>query len=246
MPNFEWVLKSESDTEKIYRIKNSTAQYIQVCSPGANYQLNERLASHKQNIRVGFYLIRDIHQQKKYKTEVNEEVARISYKENPDRKFVDMGMSVKIQPLFNFVSECLNGFKLGFKKDPTGLVGQIIHVQSSELVDSTYNDQTFKVYRVSWTILNYVRPTNYFIYEEELDPEEFFNEEYFEPDEFLNEEEQDPEDYYIEEEIEPEDDYLEEEMNTVEFFGEEEMEPEEEFLQDEMEPEEDFDPEAYR
>jgi hypothetical protein len=234
MPNFEWVLKSESDTEKIYRIKNSTAQYIQVCSPGANYQLNERLASHKQNIKVGFYLIRDIHQQKKYKTEVNEEVARISYKENPDRKFVDMGMSVKIQPLFNYVSECLNGFKSEFKKDPTGLVGQIIHVQSSELVDSTFNDQTFKVNRVNWAILNYVRPPNYFIYNEEIDPEEFFNEEYYDPDEFLNEEDFDPEDYYIEEGIDAEEDFLQEDLD-----------PDELLYEEDFDLEADFDPEAY-
>lgn len=196
MPNFEWVLTSESDSEKIYQIKNATSQLIRVCSPDANRQLNERLEDHKQNLRVGFYWIKDIHQQKKLNSEGNEDVARISYKESLERKFIDMGMSVKIQPLFNFVSECLNGDKLGFKKDPSGLVGKKIHVQSFNLIDSTFNGQTTKVYKVEWAILDYPiqsdgntsgdKTPEVVFYPEGWEPEEVFYEEGWEPDEEPN------------------------------------------------------------
>lgn len=119
MTDFEWVLKSESATENIYQIKNSASQYIRVCSPEANRQLNERLEILKKSLIVGFYQIKDIHQQKKFNSEDKEDFARISFKESLDKKFVYMGTSVRVQPLFNFVSECLNGDKLGFKKNPS-------------------------------------------------------------------------------------------------------------------------------
>lgn len=154
MTNFEWVLKSESATENIYQIKNSASQYIRVCSPEANRQLNDRLGILRKSLIVGFYQIKDLHQQKKYNSEDKEDVARISFKESLDKKFVDMGMSVRLQPLFNYVSECTNGDKLGFKKNPSGLVGKTIQVESVNLVDTTYNGQTSKANKVRWTILD--------------------------------------------------------------------------------------------
>jgi len=185
MPNFEWVFKSESDTETIYEIKNSS-EYIRACTPAANKQLNERYEILKQGLRAGYYLVKDIHQQKKYKSDTDEDVARFSYKENFDKKFVDMGLSIRLQPLFNFVSECLNGDKLRFKKNPTGLISKIIQVQSCELVDSTFNGQTSKVNQVKWSILNDQNTIKNNSGEEEL-PEDNESEER-ESDENFNEE----------------------------------------------------------
>jgi hypothetical protein len=221
MPNFEWVLISESDTENTYQIKNPASQFVKVCSPGANNQLNARLESHKQNLRVGFYLIKDIHQQKKYKSEINEDVARVSYKENPEKKFVDMGMSVRLQPLFNFVSECLNGNKLKFKKDPAGLVGEIIQVHSFELVDTTYNEQPTKVNKVKWSILNYQIPDEGILSDNELNTD-FIDEDEMDPEEFFFEEDLDPEEYYLEDDLN-----LEEEIDLEDFLSREDFDPEE-------------------
>eukprot|EP00825_Cyclidium_porcatum_P022170 TRINITY_DN24486_c0_g1_i1.p1 TRINITY_DN24486_c0_g1~~TRINITY_DN24486_c0_g1_i1.p1 ORF type:complete len:139 (+),score=12.48 TRINITY_DN24486_c0_g1_i1:248-664(+) len=117
MANFEWVLKSESDTEKIYEIKNSS-EYVRVCSPAENYQLNDRNEILKRDLSAGYCIVKDIHQQKKYNASDNEDVARVAYKENSDKKFVDMGLSIRLQPLFNFVSECLNGCLLYTSPSP--------------------------------------------------------------------------------------------------------------------------------
>ena len=79
MQNFEWVFKGESDTEKIYETKNSS-EYIRACTPAANKQLNERYEILKHGLRAGYFLIKDVHQQKNYKSGADEDVARISYK----------------------------------------------------------------------------------------------------------------------------------------------------------------------
>ena len=129
-------------------------------------------------------------------------------------------MSVRIQPLFNFVSECLNGDKLEFKKNPYGLVGNTIHVESFDLVDSTYNGQTSKVNKVRWSIINYqdssimdkmivyddFDPEDY---EQEFDPEDLVHDDGFNPEDFI-EDEFDPQDF-IADEFNPED-YIEDEL----------------------------------
>lgn len=155
MQNSEWVLNAETDFEKIYHIKSPTAQYIQVCSPEANRQINERFVELQRNLRVGFYWIKAINQQNKPTSEVNEVIAQISYKENLDRKFVDMGISIELQPLFSLASHCLNGEKFEIQKDPSILVGKSIYVQSSKVVDLTYNSGIAKDNQVLWAILNY-------------------------------------------------------------------------------------------
>jgi len=185
MPNFEWVFKSESDTEKIYEIKNSS-ENDRVCTPAVNEQLNNRYQILKQNLRVGYYLVKDVHQQKKYKSDADEDVARISYKENFDKKFIDMGLSIRLQPLFNFVSACLNGDKLRYKKNPTDLITKIIQVQSCELVVSEYNGQSSKVNQVKWLTLNDQNTIENNSFGEEI-PEENDSEER-ESDEDFNEE----------------------------------------------------------
>jgi len=188
MPNFEWVFKGESDTEKIYEIKNSS-EYVQVCTPAVNKQLNDRYEILKHSLRVGYYLVKDIHQQKKYNSDTEEDVVRVSYKENFDKKFVDMGLSIRLQPLFNFVSECLNGDKLRYKKNPTDLITKIIQVQSCELVDSTFNGQSSKVNQVKWLTLNDQNTIESYSGEEEL-PEDYDSEER-ESDEDFNEDDAD-------------------------------------------------------
>ena len=188
MPNLEWVFKSESDTEKIYEIKNSS-EYVQVCTPAVNKQLNDRYEILKHSLRIGYYLVKDIHQQKKYKSDTDEDVARVSYKENLDKKFVDMGLSIRLQPLFNFVSECLNDDKLRYKKNPAGLITKIIQVQSCELVDSTFNGQTSKVNQVKWLTLIDQNTIENLSNEEEI-PEDYDSEER-ESDEDFNEDDVD-------------------------------------------------------
>jgi len=185
MQNFEWVFKSESDTEKIFEIKNSS-EYIRVCTPAENKQLNDRYENLKHNPRVGIYQIKDVHQQKKSNASDNETVARVSYKEKSDKKFVDMGLSIRLQPLFNFDSECLNGNKLRYKKTPYDLVNKIIQVQSCNLIDSEYNGQISKKNQVKWSVLseqtkavsNFGDDPDAYASEDfdEGDLEEFFNE----------------------------------------------------------------------
>ena len=185
MPNFEWVFKSESDTEKIFEIKNSS-DYVRVCTPAENKQLNERYEILKHGLRSGYFLVKDVHQQKKYKSDIDEDVARFSYKEKFDKKFVDMGLSIKLQPLFNFVSACLNGDKLRYKKNPTDLITKIIQVQSCELVVSEYNGQSSKVNQVKWLTLNDQNTIENNSYGEEISEENDSEER--ESDEDFNEE----------------------------------------------------------
>ena len=195
MQNFEWVFKSESDTEKIFEIKNSS-EYVRVCTPAENKQLNDRFEILKHNPRVGIYQIKDVHQQKKNNASDNEDVARVSFKEKSDKKFVDMGLSIRLQPLFNFDSECLNGNKLRYKKTPYDLVNKIIQVQSCKLIDSEYNGQIFKKNQVKWSVLSEQtiagsnlgdEPDPYASEDfEEGDPKEIFDPEDFDPEELFD------------------------------------------------------------
>ena len=195
MQNFEWVFKSESDTEKIFEIKKSS-EYIRVCTPAENKQLNDRYENLKHNPRVGIYQIKDVHQQKKNNASDNETVARVSYKEKSDKRFVDMGLSIRLQPLFNFDSECLNGNKLRYKKTPYDLVNKIIQVQSCKLIDSEYNGQISKKIQVKWSVLSEQtdagsnlgdEPDPYVSEDfEEGDPKEIFDPEDFDPEELFD------------------------------------------------------------
>ena len=216
MSKNEWVLKTESATENIYQIKNSSSEYLRVCTPKVNEQLNEKFELFKQNLSVGFYQIKDIHPQKKYNSDEDENAARVSYKENLDKKFVDMGMSIRLQPLFNFVSECLNGNKLEFKKNPAGLIDEIIHIESCDLVDSTYNGKTLKVNKVKWSILNYQAKSGGHLSDEEIIGD-FFDAEDFEPEEEFSPEDLEPEHEFCPEDLDPEDEFYPED-----FAGEEE------------------------
>ncbi|HEY5592410.1 MAG TPA: hypothetical protein VIK55_15515 [Paludibacter sp.] len=228
MPNFEWVFKNESDTEKVYEIKNSS-EYVRVCTPAVNKQLNERYEILKHGLRAGYFLIKDVHQQKNYKSGADENVSRFSYKEKFDKKFVDMGLSIKLQPLFNFVSACLNDDKLRYKKNPTGLISKIIQIQSCELVDSEYNGQISKVNQVKWLTLNDQNTIEYNSDDEEI-PEDNDSEER-ESDEDFNEGDADESiDFEKNDESEPL------ELDENEPFEFDEMAPEE---QDEREPRED-------
>lgn len=219
MTDFEWVLKSESATEKIYQIRNLASQYIRVCTPEANKQLNERLEILRKSLIVGFYQIKDIHQQKKYKSEDKEDFARISFKESLDKKFVDMGMSVRVQPLFNFVSECLNGDKLGFKKNPSGLVGKTIHVESFDLVDSTYKGETTKANKVRWSILDSPVTSEKNIAEKEV------IDEFFDPDALIDYELY-PDGFIVQDEIDPNDLEPDDAFNAEDFIGDDDFLPE--------------------
>jgi len=212
MINFEWVLKSESTTENIFQIKNPASQYIKVCSPEANRQLNEKLEILRKSFIVGFYQIKDIHQQKKYNSEDKEDVARISFKESLDKKFVDMGMSVRLQPLFNYVSECSNGDKLGLKKNPSGLVGKIVHVESIDLVDTTYNGQTSKANKVRWSILD--SPVT-----SDINNEKGITEDFFDQDALIDYDVY-PDGLIVPDEIDPNDLELDEEYYGADFGDE--------------------------
>ena len=163
---------------------------------------------------MGFYQIKDIHQQKKYNSEDKEDVARISFKESLDKKFVDMGMSVRLQPLFNFVSECLNDDKLGFKKNPSGLVGTTIHVESFDLVDSTYNGQTLKANKVRWSILDFP------VTSENGNAEKKIIDEFFDPDALIDYELY-PDGLIVQDEIDPNDLEPDDEFYAEDFIGDE-------------------------
>ena len=198
MLSYKWVLADMTSTEKIYKIQDKISSFIEVCSPEVNDQLNKRYEILCQSIIVGFYLIKDIKQEQKYFSETFVDVARYSYKENLNKKFIDMGLSKRIQPLFNYVSECLNGDKLRYKENPNDLINQIIHVHSCNLVDTTFNGKTSNVNQVKWSFISDqtiikndlgADPDSMgFSDFDEMDPEELFDPENIDPEELFDEE----------------------------------------------------------
>ena len=69
---------------------------------------------------------------------------------------------------------------MGFKKNPSGLVGKMIHVESVNLVDTTYNGQTSKANKVRWSILDSPITTESNIAEKEV------IDEFFDPDALID------------------------------------------------------------
>ena len=156
MPNNEWRIKSKSDTEIVYEIKDGSlsSDYIQDCTPDENRRINDWSQVMRFNPKAGFYQIKGIHQQKKYKSEEEEFAARYAFKENIEKKFVDVGTSIRLQPFFNEASEGTNRVKERFLNNLVGLVDKVIHVQSWGLVESSYQGKPTKVNKVKWLILN--------------------------------------------------------------------------------------------
>ena len=156
MENNEWNLRSNSSREMVYEIKDqsSSTEILKECTADENRRINNRCQVMKFTPMTGFYLIKDVHLQKKYKSDTDEYAARYAFTENLDKKYVDFGMSLKLQPLFNGASEGINNGKERFKSNPADLTNQVVHVQSWELVDSTYEGKPTKVNKVKWLILN--------------------------------------------------------------------------------------------
>jgi hypothetical protein len=153
MFNFEWVVESESP---LTFVPKGSTPYIRVCTPVENNQLNYSfngdMGVGRQVPRKGFYLIKDVHFIDNFDRTRKEQASTVLYKKSLGEDFIDIGMSIRLQPLFNYKSECLNGNKSRYKDNPSGLINKVIHVQSSELVDTNYNDQVSKTYKIIWEI----------------------------------------------------------------------------------------------
>jgi len=152
----EWVVRAESPGETSYGCLGVTP-FIRICTPEENnrinYQLNKKIGTGGQAPHTGYYLIKDIHKQKKWQSAYDEDAAKVCYKENIEDQFIDIDLSIRLQPFFNYISECLNSDKLKYKVNPGKLIDKVIHVEYSGLEDSNFNGKISKTYKILWSVL---------------------------------------------------------------------------------------------
>ena len=232
MENNEWNLKSNTSTEMVYEIKDqsSTTEILKECTADENRRINNRCQVMKFTPMAGFYQIKDVHLQKKYKSDTDEYAARYSFTDNLDKKYVDFGMSLKLQPLFNGASEGINNGKVRFKNNPADLTNQVVHIQSWELVESTYEGKPTKVNKVKWLIVNDdlisgTHPTANVTLEHE-DLGNLYIPEDHNDDDVIDSFDNDQEDKFLQEDIEPEDIFCPEDFEPEEIYCPEDFEAE--------------------
>jgi hypothetical protein len=97
-----------------------------------------------------FYKIRELAKMDIHGWKKNDTVALADYKEKYDEKYVAIDDPIRLQPLFNFHSRCINGTgKDYFKTSPEKLIGKEIHILSVEQLP--YNNSI--TYKVIWRLI---------------------------------------------------------------------------------------------
>ncbi len=148
----KWVMRHDSLGNEIFEIKGSSP-FIRECTQVENNRLNYtfhvKFGMGFQVPREGFYLIKDVHFQDKFDHKGKEQAANVFYKKDLAGKFIDIGMAIRLQPLFNKVSKSPDKQKYSFNKE--SLVDKIIQVESVDLVwDSS--EKNYQTYRAIWKV----------------------------------------------------------------------------------------------
>lgn len=142
----------------VYTVKNQNDRYLFKYVRDCTYE-EDVIKHHQFNKivgggyfvwRVGYYKIIRIFDLEIYRIG-NEMVADVEYKENFNDQFVVIPEPMRMRPLFNKVSFCDE--KPFYKSNPFKLLDKEIQIHSCELVDTEFQGEASKSYKVNWSVV---------------------------------------------------------------------------------------------
>lgn len=141
----------------------------------------------------GYYKIKGFDSIDIYAWKNNDKVAIVDYKPHPEAEYGVINDPLRLQPLFNYHSRCVNSRgKEFYKANHNALIGKEIHILSVDQVP--YNNSV--TYKVIWRVIG-EEANNSFQDDEDFDPGEMMlGDEDFDPADLRQDDEDfDPSDY---------------------------------------------------